>query len=177
MSKSKKVGKVTKPKSEVKVLDKVLSDMVYVDFTKYPDWTNTVKMKGFTNCLKDQNEALRHFFFILDQVIPNIEKQGKDLFNNQAKHCHRLSGPPEELAKKVIREIHGQQILDDQTSIWELSGEIEEIRIVGSFVNDGMHIFYPLFIDHHHLIYPSEKYNSPDYSNYGFTKEKIRSAN
>ena len=108
-------------------------------------------------------------------MIPDIEEYGKDIFNGRAAHCHLLRGEAEKTAKKVIQEIHGKNTLDDSSEIWELSGKTEEIRIIGAFVTSTVHIFYPLFIDHHHLIYPSKKYNGPDYRKYSFTKEKIKS--
>ncbi len=175
---SKKVKNTITPELTVKIgdEDKKLSDMIYVDFTKYPRWTDTIQIDDFNNCLKDSREALRHFFFIIDQLIPDIEDYGPDIFNGRARHCHLLRDDEAEKARKIIRAIHGNKTLDELSEIWELSAKTEEIRIVGTFVNDKMHIFYPLFIDHHHLIYPNKNYNSPDYKKYSFTKEKIKSA-
>lgn len=172
----KKIGKPTQPKVNVTVGNVRLSDLIYIDLTKYPHWTDTVRVGSFTNCLKDKEQALRHFFFIVDQLIPNIEEYGPDIFNGKAKHCHLLRNAEDKRARKIIRAIHGNRVLDGLSEIWELSAKTEEIRIIGTFVNDEMHIFYPLFIDHHHLIYPDKYYNSPDYKKYSFTKEKIKSA-
>lgn len=172
----KRIGKPTEPKPNVTIGNVQLSDLVYIDFAKYPHWTDTVQVGKFNNCLKNKDEALRHFFFIVDQLIPDIEDYGKDIFNGRADHCHCLGGEHERLARKVIKEIYGDKVLDDLSEIWELSGKTNEIRIIGSFVNSTMHIFYPLFIDHHHLIYPDKHYNSPDYGKYGFTKAKIVNA-
>lgn len=178
MSKRKKVRNTTRPEVTVKIgsEDKKLSDLVYIDLTQYPHWTDTIQLNTFTNYLRDPKEALRHFFFILDRLFPDIEGYGKDIFSGKADHCHLLHGKQERLARKVIRRIHGDRVLDGLTEIWELSARTEEIRIIGSFVTDKMHVFYPLFIDHHHLIYPSKLYNSPDYKNFSFTKEDIKSA-
>lgn len=178
MSKKGRVKNTTKPELTVKIgdEDKKLSDVVYIDLTHYPRWTNTVQIGDFNNCLKDSNEALRHFFFIIDRLIPDIEEYGPNIFNGRARHCHLLRGSEDKLARKVIRAIHGDRILDGLSEIWELSAKTEEIRVIGTFVNDKMHIFYPLFIDHHHLIYPDKNYNSPDYKKYNFTKKRIKSA-
>lgn len=172
----KRIGTPTRPKLNVTVGNVQLSDLVYIDFTKYHHWTDTIQVGSFNNCLKDHDEALRHFFFIVDQLIPDIEDYGKDIFNGRVEHCHRLGDEHDELARKVIKKIYGNKILDDLSEIWELSGKTNEIRIIGSFVNSTVHIFYPLFIDHHHLIYPDKHYNSPDYGKYSFTKTKIMNA-
>lgn len=172
----RRVKLASKPKKNVRSGEADLSDIIYIDFTKYPNWTNTVKLGEFNNCLKDVNEASRHFFFIVDRLIPDIESYGGKIFAQQVKHCHKLSGDAAEKAKKVIKKIHGENVLDDGATIWELAAKTEEIRLIGVFVNDKVRKFYPLFIDHHHLIYPSNKYNQPDYKKYEFTKDKIKSA-
>ncbi|UWI43311.1 hypothetical protein [Lactobacillus paragasseri] len=176
MSHIKKVKNLTKPKGNVRSEPAKLRDIIYIDFTKYPNWTETVKIKEFNNCLKDVNEASRHFFFIVDQLIPDIESYGEKIFSQKAKHCHILYGEAANKARKVIRKIHGKNVLDDSTEIWELAAKTEEIRLIGVFVNEKVRKFYPLFIDHHHLIYPSLKYNQLDYKKYSFTKENIKSA-
>lgn len=176
MSHKRKVKNGTQPKSNVQSSKLDLNDIIYIDFTKYPKWTDTIKVGDFTNCLKDVNEASRHFFFIVDQLIPDVESYGSDIFTNKTKHCHILSGDAAKKAKRIIKSIYGNNFLDDGTDIWELAAKTEEIRLIGVFVNDTVRRFYPLFIDQHHLIYPSNKYNQSDYKNYKFTKDKIKSA-
>ena len=176
MSHKRKIQIASKPKRSVSTENLNLKDIIYIDFTKYPKWTNTVKVKNFNNCLKDVNEASRHFFFIVDQLIPDIESYGSDIFTQKAKHCHILQGKHAKIAKEIIRKIHGDKVLDDDSDTWELAAKTEEIRLIGMFVNDTVRKFYPLLIDHHHLIYPSQKYNQFDYKKYEFTKDKIKSA-
>lgn len=172
----KRVHNNTVPKENVNIGNVKLSDLIYIDLTKYPRWTDTVQIGDFTNCLQDSNEALRHFFFIVNRWIPDIEDYGMDIFSGKADHCHSLGEKNRELAIKIIHKIHGKRVLDDDSELWSLGGKTEEIRIIGTFVNSQIHVFYPLFIDHHHLVYPSKKYNSPDYKNFSFTKEDIKSA-
>lgn len=173
----RKIKNTTKPKRTVSIDEedfKRLSKVIYLDFTQYPKWTDCVSIDGFTNCLRDNNEALRHFYFILTDLFRCIEDYDvNQVFSNSVKNCHRLSGKYAQLALKVIREIHGPNMLDDKSDIWELSTGTQEIRIVGVFVTSTMHYFYPLFIDHHHLIYPSEKYNNKDFKHYKFTTKSI----
>lgn len=171
----KKIGNPTQPKNNVTVGNVVLSDLIYIDLTKYPRWTDTIHLDDFTNCLQNQEQALRHFFFIVDQLIPDIEDYGKDIFNGRADHCHLLREKEAKVAKEIIKEIHGDKVLDGLSELWELGGKTEEIRLIGAFVTSNIHTFYPLFIDHHHLLYPDKHYNSPDYKRFTFTKEKIQS--
>lgn len=175
MSHKRKVQIAAQPQNNVRSGKLALNDIVYIDFTKYPKWTDTVKVGDFNNCLKDVNEASRHFFFIVDRLIPDIESYGKDIFTSKTKHCHILNGDAAKRAKEIIRNIHGPNVLDDDVNIWELAAKTEEIRLIGVFVTDTVRRFYPLFIDHHHLIYPSDKHNQPDYKKYKFTKDKIKS--
>lgn len=172
----KRVHNNTVPRENVNVGNVKLSDLIYIDLTKYPHWTDTVQIGDFTNCLRDSSEALRHFFFIVNQLIPDIEDYGMDIFSRKANHCHLLRNEHKDLAIRIIHEIHGNRVLDDDSELWSLGGKSEEIRIIGTFVNSQIHVFYPLFIDHHHLVYPSLYYNSPDYRHFSFTKEDIKSA-
>ncbi|MCZ3747078.1 hypothetical protein L2520_06580 [Limosilactobacillus vaginalis] len=173
----RKIKNTTKPKRTVSVDEedyKKLSNVIYLDFTQYPKWTSCVSVDGFTNYLKDDNEALRHFYFIITELFRSVEDYDiNKVFSGSVKGCHRLSGDHAQLALEVIREIHGPNILDEKSDIWEISNGIQEIRIIGVFVTSTMHYFYPLFIDHHHLIYPSKKYNDNDFKHYKFTTETI----
>ena len=172
----KRVQAGVKPDKNVKTEKPNLSNLIYIDLVHYPQWTDTVKVGGFTNYLKDSKQALRHFFFILNQLFPDIEDYGMTIFSGQAKHCHKLNGNAETTAKKVINKLYNGKIVDSLSELWELSGKTEEIRIIGTFVTSSIHTFYPLFIDHHHLIYPDEKHNKLDYKNYSFAKDNIKSA-
>ena len=173
--KKRKVGKPSQPKRNVSIDQKSeLQDIIYIDFNKYPKWTSSVKIGDFNNHFRDSNQALKHFFFIVDQLIPSIEDYGVDIFSGKAKHCHKLSGEQQKLALKIISEIHGDKILDKEVELWQIGGKTKEIRVIGTFVNDLIRIFYPLFIDHHHLLYPSQKYNHNDYRKFTFSTEDIK---
>lgn len=170
MSKKKKrVANAKIPKKNVKTQQPNEDDRIYIDFTQYGKWTDTISMKEFTNNLKDVEEAFRHFGFILKHLLKYIENNGKNILSNNVKHCHSLTGDARKLAVKVAREIHGSNILDEDTNLWQLAVSTEEIRIVGTFVEKT---FYPLFIDHHHLIYPSQKYNQADYKHYKYVSQE-----
>ncbi len=175
MGKNKKrVVSPSKPKNNVSIDNKSrLQDIIYIDFNKYPKWTSSVKIGNFTNHFRNSDQALKHFFFIVDQLIPSIEDYGVDIFSGKAQHCHRLTGGQQGLALKIINEIHGDKILDKETELWQIGGKTKGIRIIGTFVNDSVRIFYPLFIDHHHLLYPSQKYNQKDYKKFNFSTEDI----
>ena len=48
----RKVQIATQPQNSVRSGQLVLNDIIYIDFTKYPKWTDTVKVGDFNNCLK-----------------------------------------------------------------------------------------------------------------------------
>lgn len=62
MSHKRKVKNIIQPKSSVQSGKLDLNDIIYIDFTKYPKWTDTIRVGDFNNCLRDVNEASRHFF-------------------------------------------------------------------------------------------------------------------
>lgn len=173
--KRKRVGNTTKPKTSVKLepSQAKISNLIYIDLVKYPNWTKSIKVGEFTNHFKDINEALRHFYLIINRIIPDIESYGRGIFAGKADHCHKIYGDQRNLAYKIIRKIHGEKTLDEDSELWELAGKTEEIRIIGTFVNESITIFYPLFIDHHHLLYPSKFYNQLDYKNYSYSTTNI----
>lgn len=171
--KKRKVKNKTNPKGNVNSNPADLQNIVYLDFTKHSKWTETVNIKGFTNCLKSPNEASRHFLFIVDQLIPDIQSYGMDILSNNAPHCHALTGDARKKAIKVIDTIYNGKVETKDSNIWELGAKTEEIRLIGMFVNDTVKRFYPLFIDHHHLLYPDMYYNQPDYKHYHLTKKDI----
>ena len=82
MGKNKKrVVSPSKPKRNVSIDNKSeLQDIIYIDFNKYPKWTSSVRIGNFTNHFRNSDQALKHFFFIVDQLIPSIEDYGGDIF-------------------------------------------------------------------------------------------------
>lgn len=59
-------------------------------------------------------------FFIVDQLIPDIESYGSDIFTQKAKHCLILQGKHAKIAKEIIRKIHGDKVLDEGSKLFLL---------------------------------------------------------
>lgn len=149
-----------------------LQDIIYFDFTKYDHWLDSVRVGDFTNYFHDEKEALKNIYFVLNQLIPDIEKMGQEIFKE--KHCHPVSGKQVANALKIVKKLHGENVLDKETQIWELSARKGGVRIFGVFVNDTFRRFYPLFVDYHHLLYSDKNYNQSDYKNNKFGTEHIK---
>lgn len=168
-SKKKSDKKVTNdiiPENNVYTDGPSVQNRVYINLTKYSEWINTVFLKDFTNNLENINEAFRHFSFILKNLLGYIEENGNDILANNIRHCHPLKDKARRKAVKIIRETYNtDKLLDDDSNLWQMAMPGEEIRIIGVFVEKD---FFPLFIDHHHLLYPSDFYNQPDYNKYKF---------
>lgn len=160
----KRVKNRTLPKPNIKPqYDKgnVFTKNIFIDFTKYPRWIYSINGKKFVNSLKDEAEAAYKFYFLLHHLFPEIESMGPNVFRARD-HCHPIKGEQLALSKKIIQEIDGFTLGED-TSLWQLSAKGSRgIRIVGSFVTEKIYIFYPLFVDYYHQLYPSPKYNQRD---------------
>lgn len=141
---------------------------LYIDFNEYPNWTHSYSGKKFTNTLKDEKEAAKHFYFLLNELFGSIEKNIKFILANNDRHSHKLTGKERALAVKIVKQIDGIH-LDDDANVWQLSSEANKgIRIVGVITTDQIYTFYPLFIDHYHQLFPDEKKNEPDYYKFTF---------
>lgn len=144
-------------------------DKIYIDLTKYRRWMDSISVDKFTNHFKDSNEALRHLYFILNNLFVHIEENGQKILSNNVHHCHKLSGKNLKLASKVIDKLYSNTVTTEGNDLWSI-GNVDEVRIVGSFVSGT---FYPLFVDQHHLLYPSEYYNQRDYHRYSYKTQDI----
>jgi hypothetical protein len=165
----KRIRNITKPKQNIsQPKHKDFSDRFYIDFTQYPHWIDSINEKYFVNSLKDQNEAAKKFYFIISKIFPDLEEMGKDIFTSKYQHCHKIEGDKLITAKKIIKKIDNLDIGED-VNLWQISAKnARNVRIVGSMVTSDMFIFYPLFIDYHHFLYSSKKYNQRDFKNNKF---------
>lgn len=170
---AKRIKNKKKPKNIVKnkIDDEIIKKM-YIDFNHYPNWNYSYKGKKFTNLLRNSEEAGQHFYFLVSDLLGSIEKNFKKILANNMPHCHKLEGEKRKLAVKIVEKIHGI-VLDDEANIWQLCSDKNlGIRIVGVIVTDKMYNFYPLFIDHYHLIYSSKSYNKKDYFSFDFCPQE-----
>lgn len=84
-------------------------------------------------------------------------------------HCHTLTDDKLNLAIKIANEIH-QRNFDafekDSISWWQI-GIKQGVRLVGLY-NQPQNCFYPIFVDRHHLLYPSTKHNQSDFEKFKY---------
>lgn len=108
---------------------------------------------------------------LFSTVIPKIYADWKEIFNfgnhnYQYQHCHTLQGKELELSVNIAEIIHAKvfdNYEDDIISWWKI-GFTGGIRIIGLYDKQNT-IFYPLFIDRHHLLLPDANYNQLDFAN------------
>ncbi|EPC75335.1 hypothetical protein Lpp41_02914 [Lacticaseibacillus paracasei subsp. paracasei Lpp41] len=145
---------------------------LYIDFNEYPKWTYSYVGSKFTNALKDESDAAENFYFLVNELFGSVEKNIKQILSNNDSHSHRITGDKRELAVKISEKIHGFKLGDD-VNIWQLSSDCNKgIRIVGVITTDKIYNFYPLFIDHNHLLFPDAKHNQTDYFSFQFCPQE-----
>lgn len=168
LSHKKKIGSITRPKPNIPEQKPNYSDQFYIDLTHYHNWTHSINEKYFVNSLKDAEEAARYFYFIINTLLPDLERMGKGIFSGKYKHCHRIDGKKIKVARKIVKKIHNFDLSGDE-DLWQLTARnAGGLRIVGAMVHDDMCRFYPLFIDYHHYLYQDKNYNQKDLRNYTF---------
>lgn len=141
------------------------SSKIYIDVSVYHNWTYSVKTKKFTNTLKDDKEAAQNFYFILHDIFYGIQRTPLKNFSNGqfCGHYHILKNEQRKIAVEVIKKIHDIDV-ESEVNLYQIGAENNHgIRLIGSIIDN---IFYPLFIDHHHLLYPSQHYNDKDIKHY-----------
>lgn len=160
----KKINNNIKPTSPINNTKKSKTNPdVLFDFIQYPNWTHSVRIGEYTNELKSEKDCSKQFYKLISKLLPYIQSEGKNIFNATTEHCHLLQKEKRELAVKIIEKIHNLS-LPEETEIWQL-GYSGGTRIVGTLISGGEEdkiTIYPLFIDHHHLIYASQKHNAKD---------------
>ncbi|MBS9338397.1 hypothetical protein G6R29_01940 [Fructobacillus sp. M2-14] len=143
-------------------------------FKSQYNWLGSVKYKGFTNYYKDSKEFSKIVVDAVHELIPTIYECADQLFKGTPQktvlnHSHKIDDKTIGLVKKIAQKnfISSEKIEDDMVW-WQLGGR-GSVRIIGVYVASD-NAFYPLFIDPHHLIYPSKDHNQKDYLKlrYGF---------
>ncbi|MFC3745110.1 hypothetical protein [Paenibacillus sp. GCM10012306] len=141
------------------------------DFS-YPNWLSGVRLRDFTNMLKDPHEFAESIVHILNKLIPVVSDNWDSIkfkTNYQFQHCHRVPDDKLPLVKQIEQEIHGKSLLDPDAEhsvkYWQIG--IEGIRMFALYNYDS-NIMFPIFIDYHHLIYPDKNYNQRDTDHFSF---------
>ncbi|EGQ1299541.1 TPA: hypothetical protein REF75_001146 [Staphylococcus pseudintermedius] len=137
------------------------------------NWLRSCVVDNFTNNYKDHKSMAKILTKVMTVLLPDIEKHGYDIFNqqgiwhNRKSHCHIVNDDKFNLIKKIVKKINRKDIdisTDEEKKLWQY-GIVGGIRIICLYdkANNKVH---PLFIDSHHLIHPSPKYNQEDVMNY-----------
>ncbi|EJQ42914.1 hypothetical protein IEQ_05118 [Bacillus cereus BAG6X1-2] len=165
MASKKKVKNIHQSKKKVSTpVPKIDESNLIFDF-RYSGWLKSIHTKYFTNKLKNETEFASCIYDVMTKVIPTIQKEWEQIKgrSGQFRHCHPIDSNKIELVTNVIRHIHGVTMLDDDVSnnsIWQL-GTHQGIRIIGMYYQPTNTMF-PLFVDYHHLIHPSDWHNQKD---------------
>lgn len=141
------------------------------DFSK-KGWMKGISLKGFTNKLKNEEMFSNYIFEIFHIIIPTLHEHGNTIIKNGGtghwEHCHPIRNDQLDLALGVAKSIHGEKIMSvsEGSKLWQF-GFIGGIRLV-AIHNYKNNYLTPLFIDYHHLIYPSVKHNQKNIEKYEF---------
>lgn len=150
-------------------------DIVY-DFS-FPTCWVSIKNKDYTNFLKN-NECLPSVLYIIFHKIISSYDTLQKLKDTRNRHVHKLdeikSTKVMELLVIAYTKAKGVDKTKAKDTIDQLyfDSELYQIGNVGSLRLIGIleeeHYFRVLLIDHHHLIYPSDKHNESDFMKYDY---------
>lgn len=142
------------------------------DFT-YKNWIKSINIQDFTNKLKGPEQFSDYIFQLIYKIFPTVQENWEAIKRNTKKpypHCHTIDDEKKiSLINEIIYKIHGKKLLDEigeTHKYWQL-GLTQSVRVI-SIYDQYNNKMYPVFIDYHHLIYPSVKYNNYDYDKYNF---------
>lgn len=157
------------------------NDNINIDFSKFPFCFRSVKVKDYTNMLKDSSQFFKFFKRILEIELPiYVEYTFDDIVFKTKKHSHSIpmNTKEYELVINILKELYKsykdtnysdkdfELFLDNNINeyqLWQLG--ISSIRLFGIRRSN---IFSVLFIDYHHLVYPDKNYNQKNYEKYVF---------
>lgn len=120
--------------------------------------------------LKDEEMFIDYITELFHKIIPIIQKNGEEIIktggNGKWKHCHPVTEGKIDLILGIAKKIHGFDIKPAGVSgpqLWQF-GVTQGIRLIAiyDYTNNSIS---PLFVDYHHLVYPSPYYNQSDYHN------------
>lgn len=157
------------------------NNKIIVDFSQFPFCFRSVTIKGkFTNKLKDSNQFFEKLELLFEKSIPFFKDYTFDgIYYASQKHSHPIPTDSEqyETIKKILNILvksfynfdeNGFEMWFNQNineyAMWQL-GVTGGIRLIGIRKSN---LFCVLFIDYHHLLYPSVKYNQKNSEKYSF---------
>ena len=149
-------------------------ERIIISFSSFPFAFRAVKCKDFTNYLFDENDFFKKFSLIFRKIVPELE-QSNIVDLTKKDHCNNIEKKRDiviDILKELVKEEFGEgynfeTFYDNNISEYQLYelGIMQGIRLICIKYNN---IFKVLFIDYHHLIFLSVKYNQLDYSSFKF---------
>lgn len=146
-------------------------------YSVYPNWIKGIEYSSrgadFVNYTNSSEEFSRNMTEIITEFIPKLYDEYDSLFNNHSRayNCHPVSDDKINFVMEIAENIHQTEFsleqLKEARYQWWYLGFKQSVRLVGLY-NFGEKAFYPIFIDHHHLLHADINYNQPDYSKYSY---------
>ena len=154
-----------------------MKETIIINFAKFPFCFRTATTRDFTNKLKDEKQFADKFKDLLEKLLPHVYQKTFEEYMSNDYHCHiigkkdndkieRINRVVSELVKNWNPGINADDFIKQNLEgevLWQLG--IGSIRLIGIRRKNILDV---LFIDYHHLIYPSVKYNDKEYSRNNF---------
>ena len=143
------------------------SGILYFNFTKFPNWSKSVRIKNkFNNYYESDKDLKKAVKDLTTKLLPFAQQNINEIMSGKQKHCHILKEDERGLCDNICDKIHGS-VLGQDVEIWQI-GAIGSVRLIGPIISGkNTYTMFPLFIDSNHLIYPSTtgSNNKKDYKN------------
>lgn len=131
-------------------------------------WLKGVTYKDFTNKLQSESQYCFEITNILVKIFPTIIQNSDEILYGGGRgfHCHPVKERDDEyiLVMKIIEKIYGTKFIENietQNKLYQLG--VDGGQRIFALRDSKTNTFKPLFVDYHHLAYPSIKFNQTDY--------------
>lgn len=178
MAKRLKIKENKKPNKEIKENKKPLVDEegIIVDFSQKTAFYSC-KIGRYTNFLKEHDDFIEFRKELFGEALQYFKGKTFSELGYKGSHTHVIDDKEKlNLIEKILKELVltcnpdlKKELIDKivdnyMQEIWQL-GYKQGLRLIGVRTKN---IFTVLFIDYHHLIYPSIKHNTNDVLKYDY---------
>lgn len=124
-------------------------------------WMTSIKVRGFTNFLKETDEYAKNSLVIFNVIVPKVSSEWNQIIAGRYGHdnCHVVPHNKMDLVRQIYKEIYKVDLGEDVT-VWQF-GYTGSVRLfcIKDEIKDSL---VPIFVDHHHLVHESKHYNDKD---------------